>query len=228
MRAIREPDPADDARRRRRPGAVIGAADGRGPVFGGGVPAAAGVGVRERERRRAARARRGSGVGSSSRRRRRSSSSSAAAGSSRRAVVVGRRRRRPVGLVGVVAVASGSPGVAVGARPSASARRRSSSRMNSSNRSPIARSLGRIARGRIGGAGPHQRSHGMGNRTRRTVRLRASAGAPRRSGGTRQHLVRDLVRAGASRRAPAPSGTRPGSRAGSATAGCRPRAGRAA
>ena len=110
--------------------------------------------------------------------------------------------------------ASGSAGSRGGVRPSASARRRSSSRMNSSNRSPMATSLGesgpsgarRVGRRRP--SGPVERLHGAAE---------ALPGPARRAGSGASWWP-----------GPAPSGTRRGSPAGSATAGRRPRAGRAA
>ena len=113
-------------RMRGRPGAVVGAADRPLRAAAGsrrpGCLASASAGRRGRVRGRI-------GVGSSS------GVASSSSASSRAVRVAGRRRRRRPRRRAADRRASSGPGR--GARPSALARRRSSSRMNSSNRSPI-------------------------------------------------------------------------------------------
>ena len=138
-----------------------------------------------------------------------------------------RRRRRPRSGSGSSSWSSGGPSPSPagrfasssGRRPSAWARRRSSSRMNSSKRSPIARSLGRIGRPRIRRAAGRPVRGGLGG-------IRAGPG-PRRIARTPRARARRSGSGGGSRRGPAPSGTPRGRRGDSATGGRRRRVGRA-
>ncbi len=183
--------------------------------FGGRLPPEPWL-LDERDRGPPGRARGRIGVGSSVARAS-PSSSSRASSSSRSASSSATSSSSPTGR--------GASGPVRGARPSALARRRSSSRMNSSNRSPIAPHSG-------GRAGSRQAARPAQRRT--DSRIGPGPDRPTGGGGTRPTVgsppgpAPRAGSAGAWRRAPARTGTPSGSPADSATAACRPRAGRPA